>query len=97
MALAPPLVTKMWLLTHTAEPPNVNIVSGMNNKYDFNMITDHEFRPNVLVNKHWKGNTFHGYCMQIWEEEEVVWYCDTFRYPSGAIFSLQNKFLVHIL
>jgi len=96
MALAPSLVMKMWLLAHIAEPSNVNIVSGINNKYDFNMITEHEFRPDVIVNKHWKGSTFHVYCMQIWEEEEVVWYCDTFRSPSGAIFSLAQQVLLHI-
>jgi len=39
-------------LTHIAEPPNVNTVSAMYNKYDFDMITEHEFHPKVLVNKH---------------------------------------------
>ena len=53
---------------HIAEPPNDNIVSEMYNKYDFNMISEREFHPEVLVNKHWKENTLHGYCMQIGDE-----------------------------
>ena len=46
----------------------------------------------VLVNKHWKENTLHGYCMQIGDEEEVLWYCESFRSTSRAIFSLAQQF-----
>ena len=49
MALAPSLIRKICLLTHTAEPPSVNTVSRMCNKYDFNMTSEGEF-PQVLVN-----------------------------------------------